>query len=285
MTWSVDSETGTLRDVLLCPPDHYHWIPTNAVAHQTLQSDAVFDSQLAHRQFREFVDALEGAGVTCHYLEPEPQLAYQVYTRDSSQTTPWGPLITQLAMPQRRGEVAGVLNFYGRHGGYWRVASSGAIEGGDIHLIRPGLAAIGWSGIRTAEDGAEQFAAWFRDHGWEVRLVPFAEHFLHLDVLFCMITDRLAIACVEVLGDDFAAWLAGHGIAVVPATYREVMEMSCNVLALGQDRVISPHHSRRVNEAIRAHGVAVIDPELDHFALGGGCVHCMSMPLRRDPVS
>ena len=34
--WSVDSETGRLTDVLVCPPDHYRWIPANAVARRTL---------------------------------------------------------------------------------------------------------------------------------------------------------------------------------------------------------------------------------------------------------
>ena len=36
MKFRVDSETGRLRDVLLCRPEYYHWIDTNAVAHATL---------------------------------------------------------------------------------------------------------------------------------------------------------------------------------------------------------------------------------------------------------
>jgi arginine deiminase len=28
----------------------------------------------------------------------------------------------------------------------------------------------------------------------------------------------------------------------------------------------------------------VLDPELDVFAAGGGSVHCMTMPLRREPA-
>jgi arginine deiminase len=71
---------------------------------------------------------------------------------------------------------------------------------------------------------------------------------------------------------------------VIEASYREVMAMSCNLLALGGDRVISPRHSARINAALRAEGVKVYDPELDLFAAGGGSVHCMTMPLRRGPV-
>ena len=73
-------------------------------------------------------------------------------------------------------------------------------------------------------------------------------------------------------------------IQVIRASYAEVMAMSCNLLSLGDDRVISPAHSTRLNAALRAEGVEVFDPELDEFARGGGSVHCMTMPLLRDPV-
>jgi N-dimethylarginine dimethylaminohydrolase len=282
--WKVDSETGVLRDVLLCPPVHYQWIDTNAVAHATIASGAANDPQRLPAQYKELEHALTQAGVTLHHTVPEPQLPYQVYTRDSSQTTPWGPILTQLAMKQRRGEYASLLNFHAPYGGFYKYATAGTVEGGDIHIIRPGLLMIGHSGVRTTEAGATQFAGFFAEQGWETILVPFAEHFLHLDVLFCMATPRLAVACIEVLGEDFERFLNDRQIAVLRASYAEVMAMSCNLLALGDDRVISPAHSTRLNDALRAEGVTVFDPALDEFARGGGSVHCMTMPLARDPI-
>lgn len=280
--WTVSSETGVLRDVLLCRPDHYRWIPTNSIAVATLAGGERVEARAAAAQYRELESVLDQAGVTRHYLKPEPHLPYQVYTRDSSQTTPWGPVLTQLAMPQRRGEYAALLEFHGRNGGFWHYATEGTVEGGDIHVIRPGLLVIGHSGGRTSEAGARQLGGWFEAEGWEVRLEPFAEHFLHLDVLFCMAAEGLAVACTEVLGDDFARFLAERQIRLIEASYREVMAMSCNLLSLGGGRVISPAHSRRLNEALRAEGVTVFDPELDRFARGGGSIHCMTMPLRRE---
>jgi N-dimethylarginine dimethylaminohydrolase len=282
--WKVDSETGVLRDVLLCPPVHYQWIDTNAVAHATIASGAANDPQRLPAQYKELEHALTQAGVTLHHTVPEPQLPYQVYTRDSSQTTPWGPILTQLAMKQRRGEYASLLNFHAPYGGFYKYATAGTVEGGDIHVIRPGLLMIGHSGVRTNEAGAAQFAGFFAEQGWETRLVPFAEHFLHLDVLFCMATPRLAVACIDVLGEEFERFLNDRQISVLRASYAEVMAMSCNLLALGDDRVISPAHSTRLNAALRAEGVTVFDPELDEFARGGGSVHCMTMPLARDPI-
>jgi N-dimethylarginine dimethylaminohydrolase len=143
---------------------------------------------------------------------------------------------------------------------------------------------IGHSGVRTDLDGACQLAGWFETEAWQVRLQPFAEHFLHLDVLFCMARDDLAVCCLEVLGEDFGQWLSRHGISVVEARYSEVMAMSCNLLALGGGRVISPAHSMRINAELEARGVTVFKPPLDMFALGGGSIHCMTMPLHREGV-
>jgi arginine deiminase len=284
LSWVVDSETGVLMDVLLCPPDHYRWIDTNSIAHNTLHSKTHFDAAQAKIQYSNLVELLEQEGVRCHYLEADPDLPYQVYTRDSSQSTPWGPVLTQLRMPDRRGEYARLLEFYARHGGFWRYVSSGTCEGGDIHIIRPGLLLIGYSGVRTDYRGARQFADWFEAEGWEVRLQAFPEHFLHLDVLFCMATDELAVCCVDVLGQDFVDWLAAHGISIIEARYPEAMAMSCNLLALGAGRVISPRHSAHLNDELRARGVSVFDPPLEMFSLGGGSIHCMTMPLRRAPL-
>ena len=141
--FSVDSETGRLRDVLLCKPDHYHWIDTNAVAHATLTEGAAADPARLHTQYKELESALSQAGVTLHHTTPEPHLPYQVYTRDSSQTTPWGPVLTTLAMPQRRGEYASILKFHEPHGGFHQYTTAGTVEGGDIHIIHPGLLVIG----------------------------------------------------------------------------------------------------------------------------------------------
>jgi N-dimethylarginine dimethylaminohydrolase len=285
MAWGVDSEYGTLRDVLLCPPDYYEWLPLNAVAQHSLVAGGRADPQAVRREYRELEDALDTAGVRRHYLRSESHLRYQAYARDSSQMTPWGPLVTQMCKPERRGEYAPVLDFYAGLGcPAWRLANHGTIEGGDIAIIRPGLLAVGYTGTRTDLAGATQLARWFEAEGWEARLVPLPEHFLHLDVVFCMVAEGLAAGCTEVLEDDVQAWLAARGIRLLDASYREVMDLSCNLLALGEDRVISAAHSTRLNAALRAEGIAVLAPDLRLITRGGGGAHCLTMPLRRDPV-
>lgn len=282
--WRVASETGLLTEVLVCPPDHYRWLPTNSIARHTLAAErqAPAAPHLA-AQHAELVAALEQAGVRVHRLPPEPHLPYMVYTRDSVVVTQHGPVLCQLERPQRRGEYAGLIDFHAAHGSdFWRKSSAGTLEGGDVHILRDGLAVIGHSGGRTDEAGAEQLAGWLREEGWEVRLEPFDEHFLHLDVLFCMAAPGLAVACTEVLDPDFLGWLKWHGIRWLPVSYRDVMALGCNILALGGERVISVRASTTLNAALRAEGLTVLDPELSLFTLGGGGPHCLTCPLARE---
>jgi arginine deiminase len=282
--WTVASETGRLAQVLVCPPDHYRWIPSNSVARRTLAAAGRQPEPAAlAAQHAELVDALAQAGVAVHRLRPEPHLPYMAYTRDSVVVTHRGPVLCQLERPQRRGEYAPLIDFHAAHGSaFWRKSSAGTLEGGDVHIIRPGLAVVGASGGRTDHAGAEQLAGWLRAEGWEVWVEPFDEHFLHLDLLFCMAAPGLAVACAEALADGFLAWLCDHAIRTLPTTYREAMALAGNILSLGAGRVVSARGSARLNAALRAEGLTVLDPDLTLFTAGGGGPHCLTCPLRRE---
>ncbi|MFM7689122.1 MAG: dimethylarginine dimethylaminohydrolase family protein [Alphaproteobacteria bacterium] len=278
--WHIASETSLLTDVLVCPPDHYRWIPTNSIVRRTLDGAQQPSSLALMAQHGELVQALEQAGARVHRLQPEAHLPYMVYTRDSTFLTPWGAVLCQLERPQRRGEYAALIDFHA--GQFWRKSSAGTLEGGDVHIIRPGLALIGASGGRTDLAGAEQLAFWLRAEGWEVRIESFDEHFLHLDVLFCMAAPGLAVACLDVLDTELIAWLGAHGIRCLDVPYRDAMRLGCNILALGDGRVISARASTRLNAALRAEGLSVLDPEISLFTAGGGGPHCLTCPLLRD---
>jgi N-dimethylarginine dimethylaminohydrolase len=281
--WRVASETGRLTDVLVCPPDHYRWLPLNSIARRTLEAAPEHPPAAAlAAQHAELVHALVQGGVRVHRLPPEPHLPYMVYTRDSAVVTPWGAVLCQLERPERRGEYASLIDF---HAACWRKSSAGTLEGGDVHILAPGLAVVGHSGGRTDLAGATQLAHWLRSEGWECRLEPFDEHFLHLDVLFCLAAPGLAVACLDVLDPAFVAWLAAQGIRCLGVPYRDTMALGCNILALGDGRVVSARASAALNARLRAEGLTVLDPELGLFTRGGGGPHCLTCPLRREEES
>ena len=283
--WGVNSEYGALRDVLLCRPEYFHWLPTSSISKATLKSGAKFDRQLAMKQHDEVVQAYQDVGATCHYLETEETLPYQVYARDSSFMTPYGAVITQMAQWWRRGEYAPVIRFYQDKGiPIYKMITAASFEGGDFDVIEPGCVLIGYCGERTQEPAAKQAQRWFEAEGWEVRLAPIAEHYVHIDLMVCMLGHKLAAVCLDTTDDGIIEWLEGKGIEIVPVSYRDTMALGCNVVALGNDKVLSTAHSKDLNARLRAHGFTVYDPDVTMFTMGGGGVHCMCQPLRRDAV-
>ena len=284
--WGSDSEYGPLRDVLLCPPDNFRWLPTSVISKGTLESDRKYDAELAGAQHREMVQAYEGAGVRVHMLEPDPALPYQVFARDSSVATPAGPVVTQLAQPWRRGEYAPVIRFYERAGiPIHRMITAGTLEGGDVIIVEPGRLLIGNGEERTDTKAAAQLGAWFEELGWEVRIEAIPSHFVHIDVLVSILAPKLAAVCTEVASSGLMRWLRDDlGFEIIDVSVADAFGLGVNAISLGDDRVISTQRSQRLNERLRSLGLAVFDPDLEMFTLGGGGAHCLAQPLRRDPL-
>jgi N-dimethylarginine dimethylaminohydrolase len=283
--WGVDSEYGRLLDVLLCPPDHYHWLETSAISKATLDSGLQFDPERARRQHAELASTFEGAGVRCHFLEPDPALPYQVFARDSSLMTPWGAIVTQLRQWWRRGEYAAVIRFYQQEQiPIEAMITAAALEGGDVMIVEPGKLLIGYTGARTEEPAARQLASIFESRGWEARLETFPERYLHIDVLVSVPAEKLAAVCVEVVSAGLVDWLRGAGFELIEISADDAFKLGANALSLGGGRVISPAEAAPLNDALRTHGLEVLEVELDSFTLGGGGAHCLAQALRRETV-
>lgn len=281
--WGVDSEHGRLLDVLVCRPDNFRWLMTSAITRATLEAGYTYDAELAARQHAEMVNAYEAAGVRCHYLEPDPALPYQVFARDSSAMGPNGTVITQLAQYWRRGEYAPAIRFHQRAEIPIRaMITAGSLEGGDVMIIEPGTVLIGAGETRTQEAAANQLAAWFREDGWEARVQPIPERYVHIDVLVAVLAEKLAAVCAEVLPAAVVEWLRGKGFELIDVSAEQAFTLGVNAISLGGDRVISATGAGELNAAMRSRGLEVIELDLDMFTLGGGGAHCLAQALRRE---
>jgi N-dimethylarginine dimethylaminohydrolase len=284
--WGIDSEYGRLTDVLIGPVDHFNWQAGNAVAQRSERVGRRFDANTAKRQHAEMISAYEQAGVRVHRLPAYEGLPYQVFARDSSVMTPWGAVITQLQKPFRRGEYAACLRFYlDADIPIYDLVTAGNVEGGDFMVLKPGVAICGFSGERSIEPAVQQLRAWFEAEGWQFHSYAFDSHFLHLDVQLGMLAEGLAVACVEAIEPELLQWLRAQNIRVLEVPYVDAMDLGCNVVALGDERVLVPASSRRLIEMCRAEGLKVYDPDVSMISAGGGAVHCMCQALHRESVA
>jgi arginine deiminase len=281
--WGVDSEHGRLLDVLVCRPDNFRWRATSAITQATLDAGHSFDAELAASQHAALVGAYEDAGVRCHFLEPDPALPYQVFTRDSSTMGPNGTVVTQPAQWWRRGEYAPVIRFHQEAGIPIRgMITAGSLEGGDVMIVEPGSVLIGAGETRTQEVAANQLGEWFREDGWEARIQPIPERYVHIDVLVAVLADKVAAVCSEVLPAAAVEWLRAKGFDLIEVSAEQAFTLGVNAISLGNERVISAATAVEMNGALRARGLAVIEIDLSMFTLGGGGPHCLSQALRRE---
>ena len=134
-TFGFKNETDTLTDVLLGSPAHLRHLSTSSLSRKHLR-EAPCNIQVAQAQHAELVSAYEHFNVKIHMIEPEPELPMQVYSRDSSVMTPYGPIITAMANWWRRGENYAAIRAYQALGiPIYDMVTAGTFEGGDFNVI------------------------------------------------------------------------------------------------------------------------------------------------------
>ena len=285
--WGIDNDYARLNDVLLGKPEYFRWVEAGPIIARTLQNAEKmgyrFDLQTAMAQHAEMVRIYEEAGVTCHYLESDEVLHRNFFARDSSAMTPWGAIICHMQLKCRRADYVTAIKFYqGNDIPIWNYVTAGHFEGGDFVILEPGTVLIGYGGERSEEAGAKQVAGWVEAMGWEAQVAPIPAHFVHMDGIVVPLAPKLLVACVDALEDWLVDWLKAKGFDFVDVGYKEAKGLGVNLVALGDDRVLSMAGSVTLNEKLRALGFTVHTPDMSMFTLGGGGVHCLSQALSRE---
>jgi N-dimethylarginine dimethylaminohydrolase len=283
--WGFRNETDPLTDVLLGPADHLRHMATSSLSRKTLRQNPA-DIRVAKAQHLELQSAYTHFGVRIHWHLPEPELPMQVYSRDSSVMTPYGAIITAMANWWRRGENYAAIRTYERLGiPIYDMVTAGTFEGGDFNVIEEGCVLIGCGGGRTQEEGARQVEGWFKKEGWETRLAFFDEYYVHIDLMVVPIAKQLTAVCLACTEPAIVAWLKAKGHQIIDVPFEDTVNLGCNFMSLGRDRVIVPKSSRSLVQQLRAHGFEVAEVDMSEISKTGGGIHCMAQSLRRVPAT
>ncbi|MEE9334782.1 MAG: arginine deiminase family protein [Granulosicoccaceae bacterium] len=285
--WGINNDYGTLTDVLLGKPEFFQWVEAGPLIGRTLanahKTGAKFDLQLAMAQHAEMVSIYESNGVNCHYLDSDEILHRNFFARDSSAMTPWGALICHMQLKVRRADYVTAIKFYQDNNiPIWQFASAGHFEGGDFNIIAPGKVLIGYCGERSEKAGSEQVAKFVRAEGWEAVVAPISREFVHMDGLIVPLAKNLAVACIDAMEPWLLEIIRAWGIEIVDVDYREAKNLGVNLVALGNEKVLSMAGAVDLNAKMRALGFEVYDPDMSMFSLGGGGVHCLCQALHRE---
>ena len=280
--WGFRNETDPLTDVLLGSPAFLRHMNTSSLSRRTLR-EAPCNIQTAQAQHKELASAYEHFGVRIHWHEPTPELPMQVYSRDSSVMTPYGAIITAMANWWRRGENYAAIRTYEKLGiPIYDMVTAGTFEGGDFDVIEDGVVLIGCGGARTQEEGALQVASWFEKEGWETKIAYIDEFYVHIDLMVVPIAPKLTAVCLDSTDPEIVKWLKGKGHEIINVPFRDTMELGCNFMSLGRDKIIAPTSSKVLIGELKARGFEVAAIDMSEISKTGGGIHCMAQALRRE---
>jgi N-dimethylarginine dimethylaminohydrolase len=273
---------GRLRKVLLCPPDYYHELEISEIAHRTVQGGEGVDLARAKEMHRGLTETFDAAGVQVEWEEPHANHVWQVYTRDFGVNTPAGVLIGKYRYEPRWGDEEFAIEALERVGAtiVGRV-QKGAVEGGDCWLLDESTLVIG-SGNRSTLEGIVNATEILKPHGIDVVPVEFDPQWNHLDMIFAVVAEKLAIYSPDGVPESYVRFLRDRGWRLIAVPRDQVMRTGCNVFALGDGRVVSFAENEAVSAMLEAEGFEVLTPPLREFTKMGGGPHCLTFEVQRD---
>ena len=101
-------------------------------------------------------------------------------------------------------------------------------------------------------------------------------------MIFSVIAEKTVMLCPEALPEHFLRYLKNEKYEIINIPVREVFIGTINLLALGNEEILSFQKNKFGNERLKAIGLEVYDLLLSQFLLGDSGPHCLSFELIRE---
>ncbi|MGA8212905.1 MAG: arginine deiminase family protein [Candidatus Sulfotelmatobacter sp.] len=284
------SMTGALERVLVCSPRTAGWNRREYAARwRDLGFHHAPDFEPAQAQHDALCYQLEAAGAEVIELAPALDLSLDaVYTHDASLPTDFGLIVMRPGKSNRASE--------GPHHGVFclrfaipmlaKIVAPGTTEAGDMVWLDAKTLLIG-QGYRTNAAGIRQMRDLLVPKGVEVLSAPLpygpgASACLHLMSLISLLDQQTVLVDLPWLAVETVELLKSRGFNFIEIDTSERETLACNVLALGNNRLLALEENRNTNTRLRQAGFDVrIFPGSELCINGSGGPTCLTRPLLR----
>jgi dimethylargininase len=281
------SMAAPVKRVLVCSPETAGW--SSGASWAELGYFHAPEAGLAAEQHRRLVDALEGIGAEVHFLPSGDRLTLDaVYAHDASFPTDRGMILMHMGKTNRRAESRGHERFYESLGVpiLGKIEPPGVTEAGDIVWLDGATLLVG-EGYRTNAAGIEQLRKLLGPFGVEVISAPLPygpgpQACLHLMSLISILDEKAAIVDLPWLSVSTVRLLQARGFRLVPMESSERETLACNVLALGNGKLLAIEQNEKTNARLAGEGFELLTfPGSEVSANGSGGPTCLTRPFFR----
>lgn len=284
------SMVGVLRKVMVCSPQAAGWNVAERVAQSAkLGFPHPPDFDLAMAQHRKLREILEDAAVEVLDLPESPDFTLDsAYAHDSSLPTDYGLILMNPGKPNRVPEAARQREFCDSLGisVLGEIRPPGTSEAGDMVWIDPRTLLIG-HGYRTNPAGIAQVRDLLKPHAVEVLTAPLPygpgpSACLHLMSLISLLDEKTALVDLPWLAVGTVELLTSRGYTFIEIDPSERDKLACNVLSLGNKRLVAIEENHKTNKRLREAGFDVHTfPGSEICINGAGGPTCLTRPLLR----
>src|SRR5579872_4200536 len=284
------SMVGALKRVLVCSPRTACWHqPERAARCRELGFMHQPDFALAQTQHEALCRELRACGAEVEDIPPAMELSLDaVYAHDASLPTDFGLILMRPGKTNRVPE--------GKHHGSFcqilgipmlaKITSPATAEAGDMVWLDAKTLLIG-HGYRTNAQGIQQIRALLGPKGVEVLSAPLPHASgpstcLHLMSLMSLLDEKTALVDLPSLAVETVELLKTRGWRFIEIDYSERETLACNVLSLGEKRLLALEENAKTNLKLREAGFTVRTfPGSALCINGGGGPTCLTRPLFR----
>ncbi len=282
--------TAPLRRVAVCTPKTAGWLVRKRVAQW---------SALGYRHKPEFAAAQKQHDALCKALadfgaevlplpEDDGYTLDAIYPHDASLVTDHGAILLRMGKTAREGEPPAHQAFYESLGipVFGRIRAPGMVEAGDIVWLDEKTLLAG-RGYRTNAAGIEQLRALLGPKGVEVSAAPLPHYSgpkscMHLMSILSLIGEGSALTDTHLLAVETVELLESRGIRFVEMDPAERDSLACNVLALGNGKLLALEGNPKTKQKLWEAGFEVKTIPGGELALnGGGGPTCLTRPILR----
>jgi len=245
---------------------------------------------VAQQQHEALCEILERAGAEVLHLTTVPEMTLDaVYAHDASLPTDFGLIPTNPGKANRIPEAQHHLEFCKALGIpiAGEVKAPANTEAGDMVWLDAHTLLIG-QGYRTNAVGIAQMRDLLGPHGVEVLTAPLPygpgpTACLHLMSLISLLDENTALVDLPWLAVETVELLRARGYCFIEIDDTERHTLACNVLSLGEGRLVAIEENRKTNQRLRDSGFDVYTFSGSEICINGsGGPTCLTRPLLRD---